>query len=83
MKIIKLLTVIIYFASNLAFANNASIGNETVHIESAPPMPYAKDENDGLGAGVTPIDNYAPLLVVTAIGIAGAIYYRQRRLIKK
>ena len=39
-------------------------------------------EGDG-GPATTPIDDYAPLLVVTAIGIAGTIYYRQRQLIKK
>lgn len=42
------------------------------------------DETGG-GNGVrsTPIDDYAPLLIITAITIAGLISYRQTELLKK
>lgn len=41
--------------------------------------------NTGNGDGTrkVPIDDYAPLLVITAVTIAGIISYRQRQLIKK
>ncbi len=41
---------------------------------------------EGLGDGTgrkTPIDDYASILVITAVTIAGIISYRQRQLIKK
>lgn len=40
-------------------------------------------EGQGDGTRKVPIDDYAPLLVVTAVTIAGIISYRQRQLIKK
>ena len=35
------------------------------------------------GKPETPIDDYAPILIVTAVTIAGFISYRQRQVIKK
>jgi len=83
MNIIKLLIISTLFASNLLFASNTSGANETINTDVAPPTPYAR-ENDGIGGnGPTPIDDYAPILIVTAITIAGYFSYRQRQIIKK
>ncbi|MDM1549977.1 hypothetical protein [Empedobacter falsenii] len=35
------------------------------------------------GKPSTPIDDYAPILIVTAVTIAGYFSYRQRQVIKK
>ncbi|MDH1883580.1 hypothetical protein [Empedobacter sp. GD03797] len=35
------------------------------------------------GKPATPIDDYVPLLVITAISIAGIVSYKQRLIIKK
>lgn len=83
MNIIKLLTVIILLTSNLSFANDVNAGYDVNNTNAAPPVPLSR-ENDGLGSGgSTPIDDYAPLLVITAVAIAGLVSYRQRQLIKK
>ena len=37
----------------------------------------------GSGSRKLPIDDYAPLLIITAITIAGLISYKQRELLKK
>lgn len=84
MNIIKLLIVTTLLTSNLSFANEANAGYDVNNTNAAPPVPLARDENDGLGSGgPTPIDDYVPLLVITAISIAGIVSYKQRQLIKK
>ncbi|WP_291118756.1 hypothetical protein [Empedobacter sp. UBA7248] len=40
-------------------------------------------EGGGTGGRKVPIDDYAPILIVTAVTIAGVISYRQRQVIKK
>ena len=37
----------------------------------------------GLGGRKVPIDDYAPLLIITAITIAGLISYKQREFLRK
>ena len=83
MNIIKLLIVTTLLTSNLSFANDANAGYDVNNTNAAPPIPLARDENDGLGGNPTPIDDYLPLLVITAISIAGIVSYKQRQLIKK
>ena len=42
-----------------------------------------EEEGDGTGIRKVPIDDYAPILIVTAVTIAGYFSYRQRQIIKK
>lgn len=35
--------------------------------------------NDGLGAQATPIDDYAPILVILGITLAGTVLYRKQK----
>ena len=59
-------------------------------IKAADPCPPGfecsgggEEEGGGTGGRKVPIDDYAPILIVTAVTIAGVISYRQRQVIKK
>lgn len=41
------------------------------------------EEGGGTGSPGTPIDDYLPLLIITAVTIAGIYSYKQRKLIQK
>lgn len=41
------------------------------------------DASGGLGRRGVPIDDYLPLLIITAVTIAGIYSYKQRKLIQK
>lgn len=62
----------------------------TTYSQICPPDPdgwttNCNGEQPGQGNGTrsTPINDYAPLLIITAITIAGLISYKQRELLKK
>lgn len=42
-----------------------------------------EEEGGGTGGRKVPIHDYAPILIVTAVTIAGYFSYRQRQIIKK
>ncbi|MGL5233641.1 MAG: hypothetical protein ACRC8Z_02635 [Empedobacter falsenii] len=42
-----------------------------------------EETGGGLGGRKVPINDYVPLLVITAISIAGIVSYKQRLIIKK
>lgn len=60
-----------------------------VSIQAQPSLPGDEDgetpppPTGTPGAQSTPIDDYLPILVVTAIMIGGAISYRQKELFRK
>lgn len=83
MNIIKILIVATLFTSTISYANVENVGNQTINTNAGPPTPFSRDENDGIGTNNTPIDDYTPLLIITAVAIAGFISYKQRQLIKK
>lgn len=82
MNIIKVLIVATLFTSTISYANDLNVGNQTINTNAGPPTPFSR-ENDGIGSNATPINDYAPLLIITAVTIAGFISYKQRQLIKK
>lgn len=67
--------------------------NISVNAQPPPPNPCDSGWDDcnenggntgnGDGTRKVPIDDYAPLLVITAVTIAGYFSYRQRQIIKK
>lgn len=59
-------------------------------LAQTPPLPGGgwddngdEDENQGDGTQKTPIDNYLPILIITAVTIAGIYSYKERKLIQK
>ncbi|SFM75476.1 hypothetical protein SAMN05421738_102185 [Algoriella xinjiangensis] len=81
MKNLKLyLTIFIFslftFCSN-TFAQDCMPGDPECDPNTPP------DPTNSPGNRKLPIDDYAPLLIITAITIAGLISYKQRELLKK
>lgn len=75
------LTLIVILLTNLTFANDNFV--QVQDVTQAPPTPttFQSRENDGAGGyGSTPIDDYAEVLIITALTIAGAIYYNKEKL---
>jgi len=79
-KYFNLILLILLFnslgTSNLFGQNNCPPWDTNCSGESG-------SEGQGGGTKKTPIDNYLPILIITAVTIAGIYSYKQRKLIQK
>ena len=72
-KLKYLLTILLVSSSlNLSFAQGG-VDDDGDYCPECPPTPAN-------GPGRTPIDDYAGVLIITALTIAGAIYYNKEKL---
>lgn len=73
---LSLFILSLVLSTSFAFADDGWDGDDT------PPTP-GDQEQQGDGTQTTPIDNYLPILIITAVTIAGIYSYKERKLIQK
>ena len=78
-----------YLKINLLIIILALFSTSTVFAVDPPTPPgggwedNGGDAEPGDGTQKTPIDDYLPILIITAVTIAGIYSYKQRKLIQK
>jgi len=79
----KFLVLFIFFINSNVYVYAQCNPDFEICDDNTPPNPGDTGPADGTGGRTTPIDDYLPILVVTAIMIGGAISYKQRELFRK
>lgn len=84
-KHLKFLILLLIFFNSTIYVRAQCDPNFEICDGTTPPNPGNGGGNvgDGTGGRSTPIDNYLPLLIISAIVIGGAISYRQKELFTK
>lgn len=79
----KILYILLFSISILTFAQggpNRFMEEESLNTDSSQDLPSEEPANFGIGnpAGPAPIDDYIPILVITAVGLIVLFSYKKK-----